>query len=367
MIRNEQLIEKLIADLHFHNYLDVAEGDFFGNNIKSKNNPLYDLLSSWGINPDTSFYRGGTVIGEKKHDYIYEYIDDVFIDYFFRSYSFKEIIFPKGFCYKRVTPTGIIYPQDDVVLNLNNIYDRCTFANNIWRLFGIDKALRNLFPENGFFEELTYYDKIFGQHAHCGVLDYDFIPFHLELEDYVSNCSNGHILDDCFRGKEILKYAKYIQKDWYHCTSIYNAFVCNILERYHRGYMQIRTSNIFGEYTIEEILCIYSLLTDKFCLKEDSFILGICRYLKFDNRNTILDDFIQFEEDVKDYHIIEPYIHSKDLYLRFTSRERSKAFTFTPINNVIESIKRFEEPPIRSIFKYNTMPLPYLYNHLNLL
>ena len=67
-----------------------------------------------------------------------------------------------------------------------------------------------------------------------------------------------------------------------------------------------------------------------------------------------------------DYKEIEPFIHSKDLYLRFTSRKNSRAFKFTPHDRIYENIQLFDQKPIRSLVYNNPQQLPYLYNSLNL-
>lgn len=369
MIRDQKLIDKLVADLHFHKFLFVNEGEDIFSERNGQIDQIETFLSTVGLdeqlNAHTDFFHGGSVANQNKIEHICEYVDDVFIDYFFRNNDFHDIVFPKGLCYERVTSKGLTYPQGNVVLNLNNIYDRCTFANNVWRLFGLDNTLLDLFPNNGFIKRFYIDTKEFGLHAECGVLENE-IPFNRELEDYESYCrQNGITINDSLRSMEILNYSKYLQKDWYHCTTLFNSFVCELLTKYYQGYSQLRNNHLFGDYTIEEILCIYSLLTDKFCLREDSFILGICRYLMLDGNNRIFDDFLRFEKDTQDYHLIEPYIRSNDLYLRFASHTQSKAFRFEPVNDVLHSISLFQQSPIKYVLFANSLPLPYLYSELN--
>lgn len=82
--------------------------------------------------------------------------------------------------------------------------------------------------------------------------------------------------------------------------------------------------------------------------------------------NSILNEFRKFENKHTDYKEIEPFINLKDLYLRFTSRERSRAFKFERQDDLFESIQLFEQKPIRSLFYNNPLQLPYLYNSLKL-
>ena len=71
MIRSEELIDGLVAYLHFHNYLQVTS----------------DIL----------FVKGplNVVANYSKKEHIQEYIDDMFIDLFFRTHNFKPIDIPK--------------------------------------------------------------------------------------------------------------------------------------------------------------------------------------------------------------------------------------------------------------------------------
>ena len=125
MIRSKDLTDKLIADLHFHNYLNVNVGDDFFTNVNRGIDQTKYILADIGladkIDAETDFFHGGNVLTAENTDYINTYLDDVFIDYFFRTFKFKEIVFPKGLCYEQITPDGIIHPQEDITLNLNNL------------------------------------------------------------------------------------------------------------------------------------------------------------------------------------------------------------------------------------------------------
>ena len=61
---------------------------------------------------------------------------------------------------------------------------------------------------------------------------------------------------------------------------------------------------------------------------------------------------------------IEPYINIKDLYLRFASHTKSKAYTFKPINDVLCQACLFDKPSVKLVRHSNTMPLPYFYNNI---
>lgn len=371
MIRDSALIDKLIADLHFHNFLHVVEGDNIFTNVDLTIENLQSVINAIGLdnklNARKDFYHGGNVQTTEKSDYINTYLDDVFIDYFFRTYKFKEIIFPKGLCHEQITPEGIVHPKEDISLDLNNLYDRCTFANNIFRLFGIDSDLKNLFPSNKYIKSLSLDYRIFGLHSWCFVLIKDEPIYKMYLDNFVNKYYPGHSLERAnHRGQTIKEFVKFVYEKYH--TDLFSAFPINhlsSLQEFEDGFSQIQDEKIFGQYTIEEILLIYALLTDKFLLHEDSFLLTLCFRIKSKLlENSILNDFIYFEDNNMSSKSIEPYINSKDMYLRFASHTKSKAYTFKPINDVMCQVDLFGKPSVKLISHSNTMPLPFFYKNI---
>jgi len=369
MVRDERLIDKLIADLHFHNYLFVVEGDNIFTETDENIENVASIIRSLGldnrIDARTDFYHGGNVLTDAKSDYINEFIDDVFIDYFFRTYNFKKINFPKGLCYEQITPNGIIHPKCDITLNLNNIYDRCTFANNIFRLFGIDDDLADLFPNNKFFKSFSLNHKIYGLHSWCGTLVNDKPIYGIPLDRFLSKYYPGKLLERTnFRGRTIKEFFSFMYKECEHeyFSSFSSHYLISLVD-IQRGYSKIRDNSIFGEYTIEDILLIYSLLIDKFLFTEDSFLLALCNCVGDEIcTNEFLNDFIHFEEVNLSSTPIEKFIKSKDLYLRFASQTKSKAFTFELINDILSQIYLFGKKSEILLRHSNSLPLPYLYN-----
>ena len=65
MIRDSALIDKLIADLHFHNFLNVVEGDNFFTSADHTIENLQSVLNAIGLdnklNAHKDFYHGGNV------------------------------------------------------------------------------------------------------------------------------------------------------------------------------------------------------------------------------------------------------------------------------------------------------------------
>ncbi len=373
MIRSDELIEKLIADLHFHNYLQVYEGDIFGSSISTLSPQVNDFLSSLGIDSKTSFYHGGRVGRYGQEDYIYQYVDDVFLDYFFRTYNFKKIVFPKGFCCEQITKDGIIHPVEDVYIDLNNIYDRCTFVYNLWRLFGCD--LRSIQCETlhceGFLNNISIgREKRFSpaEELMPVLIDNGLYPFGRDYALYLEKFHPGRaIINPLFRTKEIINFSKYLRKlsNSYDFIEGKSRFCFIALDSFVNGFHQIAENHIFGDYSIEDLLIMYCVLIDKLEFHEDTFLLPLLYCIK-DVEKTFLMELRTFEFENTDYHVLDPYIDSRDLYLRFTSRVKSKAFKFSYTSDTVETIQLFEENPIYFVFLYNTMPLPYLYQKINL-
>lgn len=369
MIRDEKLIDKLIADLHFHNFLFVAESDdlFTESNkdIEQKQFLLKQLGLDNRINAHVDLYHGGDVLTDVKSDYINEFIDDVFIDYFFRTFSFKKIIFPVGFCHEHITPNGVSNPTCDLELNLNDIYDRCTFANNIFRLFCIDNYLVDKFPNNGFFKSFDFNFRTYGLHSWCDTIANNKTVYWIPLEHFLSKYYPRKLLAQTnHRGQTIKEYISFLHnEERYDYFGRFSPNYLIKLSRFEKGYSEIKDNNLFGEYTIQDILLIYSLLIDKFLLTDTSFLLSLCHCAGEEiMANEFLNDFIHFEKVYQSSEAIEQYIRSKDLYLRFASHDNSKAFTFEPINDTLSQIYFFGKKSALLLMNSNTLPLPHLYN-----
>lgn len=369
MIRSTELIDKLVADLHFHHYLFVNEGDDVFSDHSEHISRIENMLASLGLdevlNPHTDFFHGGNVVTQRGIDHIYDYIDDVYIDYFFRTYHFHSIIVPKGFCDEQVTPIGLTHPDEtsEVVLDLSNIYDRCTFVGLVLRLFGQpDSKLRELYQNNSFIKgfRLAY-------RKSCYVIENEY-PYGDELQLYIEkHYGERSKFKPALRAEEVVSYnqfyKKYKYRFDYQCLTEYWA---NNYYRKIDDYILIKDQHLFGEYSIEDMLILYSLLINQLVLREKSLITFLSPHLDVHRDGSIFNEFRRFENNHNDYKEIEPFIHSKDLYLRFTSRERSRAFKFEIIDNLFESIQLFQQLPIKSLIYNNPIQLPYLYNSLNL-
>lgn len=351
MIRSEKLINKLIADLHFHNYMTITGDDIMSNNHN-------------------------VVITNSKEQVILDYIDDVYIDYFFRTHTFKPIIIPKGFVEKRYTERGTVLVTSDLSLCLNNIYDRYTFISFIFQSFcSRSSKLHQQFPQNSFLQNLFADENMHGAASQSSRINTSHFMAYEYNQFLESHCYNMAQKDDWYLQKKfnyhasvpvLIKFNKYRHENWYKFN--FEGFTnvgIKIISDIHEDYIKLKESHLFGDYTIEDILLIYSLLVEKFKFEEDDILTFISMFLDIEALdNSILGEFHNFEISNTDYKIIEPYIFMKDLYLRFTSPTKTKAFTLKLIDDMFIEIQRFNETPIKSVFFNNPLPLPYLYNHL---
>ena len=340
MIRSEELIDKLIADLHFHNYLEMTGSDI----MNQKRN---------------------VVASKDKIDVIQSYVDDVFIDFFFRSQSFKPIIIPQSFYNKRYTKDGVKPDNTNVELNLNNVYDRYTFVHLINLLFSRSWPLvREISPNNHFLSAFIMKERIFAPYCRCFTPIME-MPYHDVLEQYLDFIygTRHSLFVPQFRAEAVKKYGLYFQENWLKFTMGKTNYAMDVLHNRYKDYISIKDSHIFGEYTLENILFLYSILAEKMNLQDDNLLSFISLYCEsFDKSDNIVNMFDKFEKEHNDYHEIEPFITINDLYLRLTSTERSKAFKFTPINHEVMEIQQFQFKAIRTIYCDNTLPLPYFYN-----
>ena len=352
MIRSEELLNKLVADLHFHNYIG-----FTGDDIMDSNRNV--------------------AVTNKKRQVILDYIDDVYIDYFFRTHSFKPINVPKGFIEKRYTKNGKIKVDTGLSLCLNDIYDRYTFVEFIFQNFCLHSDLMNqIFPQNTFIQNLSVDTRWHAASSECNrivtsdLMQYIYNTF-IESDDYKTfKVIDRHMQKDYglhASASLLMKFNKYHHENWhkYEFDGFTNIGV-NIISNIHRDFIKMKDSHLFGDYTIEEILLIYSLLVEKFKLEEDNISTFVPMFVDPESiQSNIIGQFNKFESTNIDYGIIEPYIVMNDLYLRFTSRTKSKAFTIKPIDDMFVGIQLFDHETIKSVYNNNSLPLPYLYDRLN--
>ena len=353
MIRSEDLIDKLVATLHFHGYFHIMSSDAFGNG------PL------------------NLVATESQNRIIQQYIDDVFIDLFFRTHKFKPITIPKEWNIMRHTKEGRKSTNEKLELNLNDPFDRCTFVSCISStLWG--GPFSQLFPQNKFMNDIYIKYKKNGSIWECPHLCLKK-PHSDEFDEYLNYLygSNWSKYKPLFRAQELIDYSEIFNKELhYNC----NKYISDIDRRHIRkrqfDYYKIKDLNVFGEYSIEDVFIIYSLLVDKLKMNHGyhynrpsdkwmyilTFIGLFSKECK--NKQCILNDFRKFEYDHQTEECLEPYIRDKDLFLRFTSPQKSKAFKFNYIDDSIVELSFFQNKPIRTPYMNNTLPLPFLYDEI---
>ncbi len=373
MVRDERLMDRLLADLNFHNFIgaeqnkdhryDISESDDLGTIFRK----LHESAAM------SSFFFDNTHVRftEKHKKRVQQYIDDVTIDYFFRTNRFLPIVFSKKECPKRILESGCVETSGDVVLDLCNVYDRCTFVETISRLIEYEKEIggcyENPFCHNVYPRKVRYGAVGFAitfeldQHFLFGEMFDAYLDFLYGYQHSKFNPRN--------RAQSIFLFADFYKEHNYDYLERYSSlstFVLRQKQRFINGFMSIRNAHVWGDYTFEEILWIYVLLVEKLELHYESISTVLAQFGDMETQGaSVLEKFFKFEVLFTDIGIIEPYIKMDDLYLRFTSREKgSKAFKFYPFDNRITEIQKFNESTIRTADWYNTLPLPYLYNEL---
>lgn len=371
MVRDERLMDRLLADLNFHNFIgaeqnkdhryDISESDDLGIIFRK----LYESAAT------SSFLFDNTHVHftEKHKKRVQQYIDDVTIDYFFRTNNFLPIVFSQEECPERIMESGCVETSGNVVLDISDVYDRCTFVETISRLITYEKVI-GISYENPFCHNVYPRDVSYGAVGGAVKLD-QHLPFGEMFDAYLDFLyGDQHSkFNPRNRAQSIYLFADFYKK--HNCEhlerySFLSSFGLLQMQHFIDGFMSIKNSHIWGDYTFEEILWIYALLVEKLELHYESISTVLAQFGDMEPTNTsVLEKFFKYEGSIMDSGIIEPYIKIDDLYLRFTSRTKgSKAFKFYPCDNRITEIQKFNEPRIRTADGYNTLPLPYLYNEL---
>ena len=236
--------------------------------------------------------------------------------------------------------------------------------------------MNQIFPENTFLQNLDVDKRWHAASSECNrivtsdLMRYIYNRF-LESDDYQTfKVIDRHMQKDFSlhaSASLLMKFNKYHHENWhkYEFDGFTNIGV-NIISNIHRDFIKMKDSHLFGDYTIEEILLIYSLLVEKYKFEEGNISTFVPIFVDSESiHSNIIGQFNKFEVANIDYKIIEPYIFINDLYLRLTSRTNSKAFTIKSIDDMFVEIQLLNREVIKSVHSNNSLPLPYLYNHLN--
>ena len=353
MIRNEELIDKLVATLHFYGYFHLMSSDVYGNS-------LLNLVAT-----------------KSQKETIQLYIDDLFIDLFFRTHKFKTITIPKEWNILRHTKDGRKKTNEKLELNLSDPLDRCTFVSCISRTL-LGGPFCQIFPQNKFINDIYIRNKKYASIWECPHLCLKE-PHSDEFVQYLDYLYGPKWSEykPLFRGQELIDYSKIFHSELhYKCNEdILGSLRLHIYQRMD-DYQEIKDLNVFGEYSIEDILIIYCLLVDK--LKMDHgyhynrpsdkwmYILTFIGLFTKESkdRQCILNEFIKFEYEHQTVDCIAPYIRDKDLFIRFTSATKSRAVKFNYINDSIVELSFFRNKTILTPYMHNTLPLPFLHDEI---
>lgn len=344
MLKSEELIDELIATLHFHNYLKMESTNAFGGE------PL------------------NVVANEHRIENIQNYIDDLYVDYFFRTHNFKPIVIPEGWNIQVYTKEGRIDSKGGIELNLSNPFDRYTFVyfitNSVLDSCG---ELSRMYPDNNFLKDIIILSMRVGPIWECPNIKFQ-MPNGDEFEQYLCYLHDlkHSMYNPLIRSREIVNYSElYSSKLYQHCYKGLTSQGMLCLEKRHHGYRDLRDIKLFGEYSLEDILLIYCLLIYKFKMAENNLLAFIGLFVSEDlNKESFLYDFYEFENHTTNIELIKPFVRDRDLFLRFTSVTMSKAVKFQFASNGIAKIQFFNEEPIPAIFMDNSLPLPFLHNEL---
>ncbi len=310
-----------------------------------------DLKEHRYINHDSE-----EILTESQNKRICQYLDDLVIDLFFRLAKFKPIVITPEICNKRFTDSGLKEINESIELNLNSPFDRYTFL----KVLTTPSFIEDKFPGNKF-AKLMLSAKRFSCYSHSVLIKPQIYnnpyidPFYhkYRLIDFDNNRASSLF---CFR--DFLSKSQYDFGYDIHCPM----YLAEILS----DYAAIRKVEVFPNISLDYALSIYVILVEKIKLYEDS----ISSVLAFG-----LDKEFDISHPLQLFHNFElklpllfktDCIDKRDLYLRFVNRETSKAFSFE-LNKPFEcftKIRLFKEEPITSVYSYNTLPLPYLYNKL---
>jgi len=341
MLRSEELIDELVATLHFHNYLQMESANIFGGG------PLNVVANSHRV------------------DNIQDYIDDLYIDLFFRSHEFKPIITPEGWNIQRYSKEGIKNCDRSIELCMNNPYDRYTLVgcveNNILSRWGY---LSKTFPQNSFINSILCIPKKYGPIWECPNIILRK-PNGDEFEQYLNYLygMEHSKYNPIYRAQDIIEYSHLYQSEKLQC---YEGKNCNALYTLHKrqcDYKELKDLDLFGEYTLEDVLMIYCLLVCKLKMEEESFLSFIGLFVN-ERSSSFLNEFREFEFQTTTIESIKPFVRDRDLFLRFTSKKNSKAVKFSFHGNAKAELQFFNDDPIQTICRNNSLPLPFLYSEL---
>lgn len=185
MIRSDKLIDKLVADLHFHHYLEITGDDLYGENRN-------------------------VVVSNSKKEVIENYIDDVFIDFFFRTQNFSPLVIPRKFL-ENGEENNQGY-NSEIILQLNKHHDRCVFVKYMSRIFAVNSLLAKEYADNYFVKSFLHLSRNYGPFWKVVVLmpntplGYEYDAYLSSLYGYRQSQSKPQ-----FRAKEIEAFNKFYQ------------------------------------------------------------------------------------------------------------------------------------------------------------
>lgn len=293
---------------------------------------------------------------------IYEYLDDVAIDLFFQNVKLKTLVLTKNEVYRRFTPAGAVKNDEDITLDMSNMFDRATFIESFLQsIYNNRSELRNSFLAN-----LMMYEKVY-----CGGCSF-LTGYHLPLYGTLFPVYEFDNQCDFFKLNKITQFC--VCKDYYaqekKLVDIPSFIYLDIPKRFEEfmyEYIKCKDDIAFGNYTWEEAIFVYCLLVEKLSFIYEDNLTGIVALTQFNeycrhiNEHNWYKKFFEFEWDLNDILDPEKDLSVNDLFLRFTNLERTKAFNYEVDDRKPElmTLRLFDGEEVKHLRENNPIPLPF--------
>lgn len=289
---------------------------------------------------------------------IQSYIDDIVFEQFFSLNKFKPMLVPKSLITHRYTNNGVISVSHDTYLDLNNPFDRYTFVGIVTSF----NFFENVFMYKPDLFDFIYEPKRFGAIGHLMKRSIGNIrnPFFELLENDIQSILS--IKNDLTRAEILSLYKAQAELKKRPHTINYTPYLGLI-----QNFQYIFDKPVFLNYTYGEILSIYCILVEKLRITETNLtsLLALILPDRTDINTCVIQQFHNFEKRVN-MIFNEDMIDVRDLYLRFVSETKSRAFSFLDAESMdYVGIRLFDQEIVYAVDHNNTIPLPFYYSKVD--
>lgn len=288
---------------------------------------------------------------------IYDYIDDVCIDYYFEKTQFPPLVLKDGLLKEIITPDGYKSVQEPIIINLNDLYGRANFLR--WFVLICQKKMYgNRIP---FFDKLALDRRSFcggcsAQSTICTTYGYKN-PYTIEWFDHKYNyyeLYRSEQLTMCFEFIDSYRERYGFPLDENDVIIMRYYELCCVFFNHYSDLI------VVDGYTWQDLFSIYALLVEKLKIRNYSITGILCATLFFDGvcQSRILKQFFDFEKVLDRIIDREKQFNEDDLFLRFIKINSSNSYKMIH-NHGVSFIQRFEEPPIKILDEYDPLCLPF--------